>query len=332
MRGFMLRTVDADGTVNSWEFLGMQNSSPRKTWDYHFGLTPAQGRNRNLLESAIGIAKNKFSTPGAIVEVVGLTRMPINDFNSQKTVNKLASSINYCTTLQDGRVVGAYSIAAIVFEKGRKNIVFSQTPLPRHAAGSTTHGRFVIPYAVVNDKLSSFSQAAQAQNSADAKKTELNRATKVATDFPLRVEDHVNGMGQVSAFNIIANDGDIGPWAERVVNSIDDITPIKIATRAAYSYPIRFRAAVLASLSDLMGTPHCILKISAAIGLSSRAAWVIHRSAIRSTKCLGPAACGMPTMTGLSCPIRSTPKRPHGSINRPQPGPLSGQQKGPGSA
>jgi N12 class adenine-specific DNA methylase/phage/plasmid primase-like uncharacterized protein len=252
-RGFMIRIghTAPDGSLEagSWEFFGRRENTPEQTWNFHWNQPTQAGRQQNLLKAVLTAAQQALRDTGSYVEIVGLSRVLINDFGDEKRVHDLASLPNYKTNTGNG-VVPSYSLAAITIEKhAGSRIVKQQIPLPRNKVVNHLAG-------VLGNHVPGISMPVEIKPISDPINTVAPDLSKsvINTGFPLSIEDFINQHGQVNSFEVIGVKDAIDKYKDRIETAVPGITPFRVKGKSAYSFPIRFKRDVEAALSDLAGT------------------------------------------------------------------------------
>lgn len=255
-RGFMIRIghTAPDGSLgaHSWEFFGRSDNSPDQTWNYYWNQKAKPDRQKNMLQAVLTAAQSAFKDPNAYVEIVGCTRVLINDFGDPKRVQSLADLPNYKTTDKQNRTVASYALAAITVEKqSSKRIIKNQIPLPRnkiinHIAGVLGNHVPGIRMPVAIKPISETPQQA-------TPKSHETEALSQSTIHPLTIKDHVNGDGEVKSFRVYGSKESLDKYKNEIESSAKNISPFRVRGELAYSFPIRYKKEVEASLSHLTG-------------------------------------------------------------------------------
>jgi len=205
-RGYMIRIghTAPDGSLEAqgWEFFGRKSNTPEQTWNFHWNQKPNPGRQHNLMQAVLTASKAAFGDSNSFVEIVGCSRVLINDFGNQKKVEELAVLPNYKTTYRDS-TLATYSLAAITVEKyGSQRIIKNQIPLPRNKA--INHLAGVLGNHVPGIHLPVVIKPIISTDSIHEKKRESNTQNKTLKTgkYPLSIEDYVNDQGEVLSFRV----------------------------------------------------------------------------------------------------------------------------------
>ncbi|MFA0809406.1 hypothetical protein [Microbulbifer epialgicus] len=258
-RGFMIRighiSNDRSIEASSWEFFGNRSSSPEQIWNSHWNRNPAPGRQSNLLQAVLTAAQQALRSSNSYVEVVGLTKVLINDFGNQKLVDDLSRLPNYKSTDASG-VIPSYSLAAIAVEKHAKSrIIKLQVPLPRNKV--INHQAGLLGNHIPNESMPVNITAINRQNSTVSSPDTLQAVQK---NTELSIRDFVNSSGNVNSFEIIGTKDSINKYSDRIENAIPGLKPFRVQGKYAYSFPIRFKKDVESSLYDLTGSSPLYIK------------------------------------------------------------------------
>lgn len=250
-RGFMIRightATDGSFDATGWEFFGRTENSPQDTWNFYWNQAPQQGRNQNLLKAILTAAQHAFRDPASYVEVVGLSRVLINDFGVESKVHELAALPNYKVKTDNG-ILSSYSLAAISVENSQLNrIIKQQIPLPRNKIVNSLSGLLGnhIPGNSLNPIIKPIVDTTIIQSKVEV--AEING------NYPLGVVDHVNQHGEVRSFEVYGSKENLEQYKDRIENAIQGITPFKVRGKDAYSFPLKFKKEVQSSLFDLTG-------------------------------------------------------------------------------
>jgi len=262
-RGFMIRigSKGPDGNIqaNSWEFFGRKENRAEQTWNFHWNRKPQDGKQHNLIQAVLTASSAAFLNVNSYVEVVGLTRVLVNDFGSDKRVSELAELANYKTTINNS-TLPTYSLAAISVQKhGGKRIIKQQIPLPRnkvvnHLAGVLGNHvpGFQMPVRITPLVTQ---QPSQTRTGNIATSSQPHRPTQSKELFPLQIENYVNQTGEVNSFRVIGTKESLERYSYRIESAARNIEPFRVKGNLAYSFPLKYRNEVEANLYDLAGTP-----------------------------------------------------------------------------
>lgn len=266
-RGFMIRIghVGRDGSKDAFsrEFFGpLKEASPDQVWNHHWNRNPVEGQTHNPLKAILTIATNKMRDVNSYIEVVGLTKVLINDFGSSEKVNELTSLSNYKTS-GNGRFIPSYSLAAIVVPKQGNAIIKQQIPLPKskvinHKAGLLGNHIPGNSMPVVIEPIIANANIAQVppSNAMPNNAMRQNPAPNIAVvTYPLTLANYVSGDGEVRSFHVGGSKDAVNTYRDRIENALSFMKPFWVRNDYAFSFPAQYRNEVASSLSDLTGTP-----------------------------------------------------------------------------
>jgi len=257
-RGFMVRIShpQADGNIQSsaWEFFGQDSSQASQTWNFHWKRKPLNGQRDNVLKAVLTAANAAFSDSNSYVEVVGISKVLINDFGSDEKVLELAKSPNYKTDFHN-KEMESYSLAALSVQKHKsKRIIKQQIALPRNKIVNNRAGLLGNQHPGQSQEVKIEAlKVKQTTNNAPSNLKQSN-STGSRTSFPLVIEDYVNSAGEVNSFHIKGSSKDLKEHEQRILSAANGIRPFIAKGTYAYSFPYSRKQEVASNLYDLLGS------------------------------------------------------------------------------
>lgn len=256
-RGFMIRIGHSDGNLadaKGWEFFGRINNAPADTWNYYWNQSPQKGMQYNKLKAILHSARKVMQDPHGYIEIVGLSKVTVNDFGSIEKVNELAALPNYKTDYNN-KEVPAYSLAAFTVEKqGKQRIIKQQFPLPNKKVVNHIAGILGNHAPKLNKKITT----AVSNNGTKVSATSA-KPTAQPKQNPLTIEDFINETGEVVSIHVTGTPNNLNKYRKRIENAAASISPLIVRNGQAFSFPVKYKNVISASLSDLTGAPAIFL-------------------------------------------------------------------------
>lgn len=197
-------------------------------------------RCRRMFESAKKVAQDK----DGLIEVVGITRAPVNDFNNPANIESYLNDNNFKQTFNNKRMMSFALCAVSVNNQGRIDKCIALNSGKPETSFSGTLGRHAgevsLPFHI--------------KPMTDAPSEVLKEQGN--PEYPLFINDVISeSSGKRLNIRISGNRSDLDKYTQRILSAVPGFTPHRASFDNSFIFPVEFKQQVSSSLSDLTGAP-----------------------------------------------------------------------------